>query len=85
MLNEKLLRDKNEFSFFTYTLLNRIANSKQPVKVKMRNGQWINVSFQAVSADCLEPCFYAEDWEYVWNADGSSYENWELDLIEIED
>jgi hypothetical protein len=82
MLNEKLLRDKNEFSFFTYTLLNRILNSKQPVKVRMRNGHWINVSFQDV---CLESCFYAEDWEYVWNADGSSYENWELDLIEIED
>jgi len=85
MLNEKLLRDKNEFSFFTYTLLNRIINRQKPVQVKMRNGHYIDVVFQDVSDDCLEPYFYAEDWEYVWNVDGSSCKNWEFDLIEIED
>lgn len=85
MLNEKLLRDKNDFSFFTYSIMNRIINKQKPVQVKMRNGQFVDVVFHHATDNCAEVCFHTEDWEFVWNADGSSYKNSEFDLIEIED
>ena len=87
MINEKLLQTHNDFNHFTYSLMNRIINTGKPVKVKLRDGSYREVLFVDIDTDegPFEPYFYAEDYEYVWNVDGSSCKNCELDMIEIED
>lgn len=86
MINEKMLQTKNDFNHFTYSLMNRIINRGEPIKVKLRNGSYqdILILYQDSEDEYYsEPYFFAGDHEYIWNADGSSRDNYELDMIEF--
>ena len=77
--NTALLASRYELNYFTSELAKRCQNQGSCL-VALRAGNKVNVSFHT-SEYSGAPEFFTHDWEYVWNADGSSVTSKDYDII----
>lgn len=83
MLNKALLANRNELNVFTQALAIECQRSSYIV-VTARNGIRFDVCFCPARVDGNEhPFFHTLDWQYCWEADGSSVTNREFDIVEF--
>ena len=83
MLNKALLASQNELNEFTHALVLECQRNGYAV-VTARNGIRFDVCFCPAQEDGNEhPLFHTLDWQYCWNADGSSVTNPEFDIVEF--
>lgn len=83
MLNHALLAKREDLNTFTLYLAEacRVSGSRQ---VTLRNQTKMDVQYMRPGEDGNEhPLFYTPDWEYCWNADGSSVVNKDFDIVEF--
>ena len=83
MLNKALLASRNELNEFTEALAAECQRNGHAV-VSTRDGARFEVNFCDANEDGNdEPLFHTLDWEYCWEADGSSVVNREFDIVEF--
>lgn len=51
--------------------------------VRLRNGTLVRPVFKAAEDEYCEDAFYAEDYKYCWNLDGTSVTRSDYDMMEI--
>ena len=83
MLNKALLTSPSELNEFTHALALECQRNSYAV-VTARNGMQFGVYFCDVNEDGNEhPLFHTLDWQYCWEADGSSVVNRDFDIVEF--
>lgn len=71
-------RPSNELNDFTQTLL----NTYRPT-VRLRNGALVQPEYKPAEDEYCADAFYAEDYRYCWNLDGTSVTRSDYDMMEI--
>ena len=71
-------RPSNELNDFTQELL----DTYRPT-VRLRNGTLVQPEYKPAEDEYCEDAFYAEDYRYCWNLDGTSVTRSDYDMMEI--
>ena len=74
----------NQFTQTVYQLL-RPGNDygRRHYSVRLRDGTLVQPEYRAAEDATCEDAFYAEDYRYCWNLDGTSVTSREYDMMEI--
>lgn len=80
MKNHALLKSKYDLNRFTKELKKQIY-IQDKIMVRLRNDNYVFVFHKTNAED--EDIFFSKNWEYCWNADGSSITSKDYDIIEF--
>jgi len=74
----------NEFTMIVKQFF-RLDNEygRKHYQVKLRNGTLVQPEFKAAEDDTCEDAFFAENYRYCWNLDGTSVTRPDYDMMEI--
>ena len=81
MINSRMFQNINDLTEFSTKLALKISNTG-PVMVKTRSGAWYEVVRDKEGEE--NQCFHTKNWALVWNNDGSSIKNRDLDIVEAD-
>ena len=81
MINTATL-PRDQLNSFTHLIANgRVIKTGR--WVKLRNGTLVRPVFKAAEDETCEDAFFAENYKYCWNLDGTSVTRRDYDMMEI--
>lgn len=79
-------RPSNELNDFTTLVRNMLTDNfygQETYSVRLRNGTLVRPEYTPAEDETCEDAFFAENYRYCWNLDGSSVTRSDYDMMEI--